>query len=166
MPPFKDMILIGIGASLAFGDLQPAQILTKSIPVLSHVSKIRMISRFYRTKAWPDPSDPSFLNAVVAIETDLDPQQLLSALHEIEARFGRVRGRRNAPRTLDLDLLAYGALQQDGPPILPHPGVASRDFVLAPLCDIAPDWRHPATGRTALEMRDALNETDAEPFSA
>lgn len=82
------------------------------------------------------------------------PQDLLQALHDVEAEYGRIRGARNASRTLDLDLLAYRDLVIDEPGgvNLPHPRLAERAFVLQPLAELAPCWRHPVTGLTPAEM--------------
>ncbi|MBN8552700.1 MAG: 2-amino-4-hydroxy-6-hydroxymethyldihydropteridine diphosphokinase [Caulobacterales bacterium] len=107
-------------------------------------------SSWWRSDAWPDPSAPPFLNGVVIVETELGPRETLSALHRIEAAFGRDRHTPNAPRTLDLDLIAYGreAGMFDGL-VLPHPRAAERRFVMGPLAEIAPDWRCPVTGERA-----------------
>ncbi len=116
------------------------------------MSHLKIVSSLYETPAWPDPADPPFVNAAAAIETDMRPEALLAALHAIEAGFGRRRSERNAPRTLDLDLLAYHDIVQGEDEqglVLPHPRLANRAFVLAPLAEIAPDWRHPVTGETA-----------------
>jgi 2-amino-4-hydroxy-6-hydroxymethyldihydropteridine diphosphokinase len=109
-------------------------------------------SRFYRSAAWPDPSAPPFVNAVALIETALEPRALLKLLHEVEAKFGRKRGRPNAPRTLDLDILDYEGKVEDGPPALPHPRLDDRLFVLMPLRDVAAHWRHPVSGRKVDEL--------------
>ena len=111
-------------------------------------------SSWWRSAAWPDPADPPFLNGVVLVETDLDPRQTLAALHRIEAAFGRDRGHRNAPRTLDLDLIAYGRVEMDDGLVLPHPSATERRFVMGPLAEVAPDWRDPASGRTAADLVD------------
>ena len=84
------------------------------------------------------------MNGVAVVETSLPPGDLLALLHEIERRFGRERREVNAARILDLDLIAYGDLvRTDAPPLLPHPRLHERAFVLLPLADVAPDWRHP-----------------------
>ena len=107
-------------------------------------------SSWWRSQAWPDPTDPPFLNGVVIVRTDYDPHALMAALGRIEDAFGRVRGARNAPRTLDLDLIAYGREQGDcGGLILPHPRAAERKFVMGPLAEIAPGWMHPVVGARA-----------------
>ena len=118
------------------------------------MSQVKRRSSLYECPAWPDPADPPFVNAVAEIDTALAPEPLLAALHAIEAGFGRRRSQRNAPRTLDLDLIAYRDETQaaaDGL-VLPHPRLSGRAFVLAPLAEIAPDWRHPTSGQTAAEM--------------
>jgi 2-amino-4-hydroxy-6-hydroxymethyldihydropteridine diphosphokinase len=120
-------------------------------------------SRLYRSPAWPDPSDPEFVNAVARVETNLDPAALLARLHALEASFGRVRREVNAPRTLDLDLIDYdGRISAPGAvPIVPHPRMDKRAFVLLPLADVAPNWRHPASGRAIAELIAALPDPGA-----
>ncbi len=110
-------------------------------------------SSLYRTAPVGLKHQPDFINAVVKLTTDLSPLELLGRLFEIEARFGRVRSIRNAPRTLDLDLLLCDDLMLDlpGPPrlTLPHPRMTERAFVLAPLAEIAPDLTIPGAGLVA-----------------
>lgn len=121
-------------------------------------------SSWWTSLAWPDPSDPPFLNGVARVETGLDPHALMAALGRIEDAFGRRRGRPNAPRTLDLDLVAYGRLKGDlDGLILPHPRAAQRRFVMGPLAEIAPDWRHPGGGVAAELARTATVGCDAAP---
>ncbi len=122
--------------------------------------RVAKVSAFYSTPAWPDPSDPAFINAVAAVETNLDPQALLTALHGIEDQFGRVRSRLNGPRTLDLDLLDYEGRVSGGWPVLPHPRLSERAFVLVPLGDVAPAWRHPVTGRQLADLLEALPDDE------
>jgi 2-amino-4-hydroxy-6-hydroxymethyldihydropteridine diphosphokinase len=102
--------------------------------------------------AWMCAPSPPFVNAVAHVETALSPTELLAALHNVETAFGRKRSERNAPRTLDLDLLDYDGRIEPGPPELPHPRMAERGFVLIPLKDVASDWRHPATGRNVQSL--------------
>ncbi|HEY3813665.1 MAG TPA: 2-amino-4-hydroxy-6-hydroxymethyldihydropteridine diphosphokinase [Caulobacteraceae bacterium] len=124
-------------------------------------------SSWWRSAAWPDPAGPEYRNGVAIVETTLDPAAVLQALHRIEGRFGRERGERNAPRTLDLDLVAYGRLVRDTDPTLPHPRAAERRFVMGPLTEIAPAWLHPVTHKTASELAARASVgSDASPAGA
>ena len=120
-------------------------------------------SSWWTSQAWPDPSAPPFLNGVAIVQTDLDAPGVMSVLGRIEDAFGRRRGARNAPRTLDLDLVAYARLSGDfGGLILPHPRAAERLFVMGPLAEIAPAWRHPDLNSRAGDLaREALVGRDA-----
>ena len=123
-------------------------------------------SGWWRSAAWPDPAEPAYLNAVAWVETDLEPQAVLNALLEIETAFGRRRSVPNAPRTLDLDLIAHGRRTIDEPSlVVPHPRAAERLFVMGPLAEIAPGWRHPVTGETAVDLAGRASVgTDATPI--
>lgn len=151
------MILIGLGANLkserggtprhtleaALGDMEAAGI------------KVVRRSRWYRSAPVPPSAQPWYLNGVAAVETALAPAALLVALHRIEAEFGRERGEKGAARTLDLDLLDYAGMVsagEGGAPILPHPRLHERAFVLLPLAEVAPNWRHPALGKGVEEL--------------
>lgn len=162
------MILVALGSSLAFNRLTPENIITSAVNALEDVCDVIARSRLYNSPAWPDPSDPPFINAVIRVEAALGPEQLLAALHALEAAYGRRRTQRNAPRTLDLDLIDYEgrvwAAQEGGGLILPHPRLAERDFVLAPLAEVAPEWRHPVTGQSAEEMLAKLEAKTAIPI--
>lgn len=151
------MILIGLGANLPSVAGTPEQTLRMSLVTLSGSGvNVKSVSRLYQTPAWPDPSDPPFVNAVARVETARDPAALMALLVSTEDAFGRVRGRRNSPRTLDLDLLDYEGRVEPGPPVLPHPRLRSRGFVLVPLADVAPAWRHPESGQRVDELIAAL----------
>jgi 2-amino-4-hydroxy-6-hydroxymethyldihydropteridine diphosphokinase len=127
--------------------------------------RVRAVSRWWRSAAWPDPTDPPFVNGVVLATTALEPEAALRALHRIESAFGRDRKAPNAPRTLDLDLIALGRTVLEGPPItLPHPRAAERLFVMGPLAEIAPGWVHPVSGETAENLASsAVIGQDAVP---
>jgi 2-amino-4-hydroxy-6-hydroxymethyldihydropteridine diphosphokinase len=157
------MILIGLGANLPSDAGPPADTLKRALGELErHGVEIRRVSFFYKTPAWPDPADPAFVNAVAAVQTRLQPVELLMLLHGVETALGRLRSAPNAPRTLDLDLLDYDGQVLDTPRlVLPHPRVAARSFVLVPLRDVAPDWRHPVTGQGVEELLAALPDRDA-----
>ena len=123
-------------------------------------------SSWWTSAAWPDPAAPAYLNGVVLVETAASAANVLTTLHRIEAHFGRVRAEANAPRTLDLDLIAHGRTVLEGAVIVPHPRAHERLFVMGPLAQIAPDWRHPVIGRTAADLAaDATVGTDATPVA-
>lgn len=122
-------------------------------------------SRWWRSAAWPDAGDPPFLNGVARVETHLEPAEALARLHAIEAEAGRVRAMRNAPRALDLDLIAWEGRVEAGPPQLPHPRAAERRFVMGPLAELAPAWVHPLEGETAAALAErAQVGRDARPL--
>ena len=147
------MILIGLGANLPSPAGPPAASLSAALGRLKQCGiAILSVSSFYQTPAWPDPSEPAFVNAVASVATRLQPAELLALLHDVEAGFGRVRGMANAPRTLDLDLLDYDGRILASEIVLPHPRMAERSFVLAPLAEIAPGWQHPLTRQSAGEL--------------
>jgi len=158
------MILVAAGSSLPFCGIDSQQIVSRAFFALGRITHLKKISCLYETQAWPDPADPPFINAVAEIDTRMSPEALLQTLLAIEAAFGRRRSARNAPRSLDLDMLAYHQARRSGGEsglILPHPGLHEREFVLAPLCDIAPEWRHPVTGAAAKAMLEALPTHEA-----
>ena len=127
--------------------------------------KILKRSGWWRSAAWPDPNGPEYRNGVAIVETDAGPREVLAALLAVEAALGRTRSDRNAPRTLDLDLIAHSRRIIDAPGLtLPHPRAHERLFVMGPLAEIAPGWTHPVLGSTALELaRAASVGLDAAP---
>jgi 2-amino-4-hydroxy-6-hydroxymethyldihydropteridine diphosphokinase len=144
------MILIGLGGNLPspkFGP--PEKTLLAALERLSAGGiTIVACSKFYRSAPVPASDQPWYVNAVARVETGLAPKPLLKAILALERDFGRTRTVANAARVLDIDLLAYGDIVT-GPeavPILPHPRLEQRAFVLCPLAEIAPDWRHPVSG--------------------
>jgi len=160
------VILIALGANLSSSAGTPADTLVSALRALDTRNiTVERQSGFYRSAAWPNPTDPPFVNAVAAIKTGLSPERLLARLHDVEAEFGRSRSERNAPRPLDLDLIDYDGLIQQGPPELPHPRMLERAFVLLPLRDVAPDWRHPVSGLTVGELISRLSKLDIQPLS-
>lgn len=150
---------IALGSNVAGRFQNPAAAVEAAVDALkANDINILLCSRLYRSAAWPNPADPEFVNAVVVAGTDLPPAALLARLHKIETEFGRIRRLANAPRTLDLDIVDYaGLISGEGEsPILPHPRMADRAFVLLPLAEVAPDWRHPITGVAIDELISAL----------
>ena len=138
---------IGLGANVGAA----AATLRAALDELADLPRTRLLraSRLYRTPAWGVEAQPDFVNAVAALETRLAARELLDALLEIERRHGRDRHReqRWGPRTLDLDLLLYGAMEIDEPGLrVPHPQLHRRGFVLVPLLEIAPDLELPGHG--------------------
>ena len=120
-------------------------------------TRLAAVSSVYETAPVGYTDQPFFLNAVVAVETDIAAAALLDSMQAIEARHERQRSIRWGPRTLDLDLLLYGDHLIDTDRLrVPHPHVAERGFVLAPLCAIAPELRHPRTGRLFCSLYEEL----------
>lgn len=165
---------IAFGANLAGEAGPPEDAVPAAMAALARRTDTRMTaSRLFRTPAFPPGAGPDFVNAAVSMSWGGTAEALLAVLHEVEAAFGRTRTARWEARLMDLDLIALGrtvvpdmATQahwsallperaaQETPDrlILPHPRMAERSFVLAPLADVAPGWRHPVSGRSVAEM--------------
>jgi 2-amino-4-hydroxy-6-hydroxymethyldihydropteridine diphosphokinase len=159
-------VIIALGSNLSVLPSAPSDILCAALDQFqkSGLSVVRR-SSFWGSAAWPDPAEPDYINAVALVETTLEPEAVLETLHALEARFERVRGRPNAPRTLDLDLIAYGRQVRAQSLILPHPRAAERLFVMGPLAEIAPGWTHPLNGRTATVLAASASVgCDARPL--
>jgi 2-amino-4-hydroxy-6-hydroxymethyldihydropteridine diphosphokinase len=141
------MILISIGANLpGLEGGAPNETCQAAIPYLLEIPGLTFValSRWYRTVSMPRADFPDYCNGVVRFHGDADAAELLERLHGIEAVFGRERFELNGPRTLDLDIVDLNGIIREGPsPILPHPRTHERAFVLRPLLDVAPGWRHP-----------------------
>lgn len=162
------MIVIGLGANLSsprYGGPQRACEAALDALRAAGVAVPRR-SRWYRSAPVPASDQPWFVNAVAEVETGLSAAELLDLLHRIEREMGREHRVRNEARVIDLDLLVYGETVS-GPgetPVLPHPRLAERAFVVLPLAELAPDWRHPRTGQSLAAMVRALPEDQrAEP---
>lgn len=174
----SDVAVVALGANLpsAFGG--PRKTLEHALSRLDGGRwRVKRRSRWWRTPAYPPGSGPDFINGVALLETVASPAETLAQLHEVEAELGRERRARWAPRTVDLDLLAMGATvlpdlktahawlsmsdaaASTATPdtlVLPHPRLQERAFVLAPMVDVAPEWRHPVLDQTARQLLEAL----------
>ncbi|GAB4574665.1 MAG: 2-amino-4-hydroxy-6-hydroxymethyldihydropteridine diphosphokinase [Rhodothalassiaceae bacterium] len=174
-PPDSDGgVFIGLGSNLPHRGQSPEAVMRTAIAACRDAGlALGAVSSLYRSKAEGGPMQPDYLNAVIEVATTLAPGDLLALLHDIEARMGRERLVRYGPRTLDLDLLDMrGAVLPDparwqaetareSAPlflVLPHPRLHLRRFALAPLLEIAPDWRHPVLGVQGADLLASLPE--------
>jgi len=148
---------VALGANIG----EPVRHLRAAVEDMAALPGTAVVARssLYRSAPVGLVDQPDFINAVVALDTDLEPLALLRALLAVEARHGRVRSVPNAPRTLDLDLLLHGDRQQDEPELtLPHPRMHERAFVLLPLLEIAPDVRIPGLGAARDFLPDVIDQ--------
>ncbi|HZD26986.1 MAG TPA: 2-amino-4-hydroxy-6-hydroxymethyldihydropteridine diphosphokinase [Alphaproteobacteria bacterium] len=157
------MILIGLGANLPSPRHgPPRQTLEAALARLAALgAPVQRHSPWYRSAPVPASDQPWFVNGVAELDWPGTAEELLALLHRVEAEFGRVRLKRWEARVLDLDLLAFGDAVIGWPPegeglTVPHPRLHERLFVLCPLNDLAPGWRHPVFGRTAAELLASL----------
>jgi 2-amino-4-hydroxy-6-hydroxymethyldihydropteridine diphosphokinase len=155
---------VALGANLQ----DPVQQVRDAIAELGNIEHtlVLAVSSLYRTAPIGYADQPDFINAVAKLQTGLSPHQLLDALHAIENRHGRRRSVRNAPRTLDLDLLLYGIrVVHEGDLTLPHPRMHERAFVLMPLLEIAPDASVPGHASVA-QLLAQVDRTGVEKLDA
>ena len=158
-------VLIALGSNL--GDR--AGFLLGGLARLSALDGFELagLSQVYETEPVGPVGQGPYLNAVLRGRSELTPRELLREMLRIEASLGRLRQQRWGPRTLDLDLLDYGGLVLEEPGLrLPHPRLHQRPFVLVPLGDVAPDWRHPTLKKTAVELLGSLDSTGVKPWQA
>lgn len=180
---------VAFGANLPSEVGTPRETLFAAVLALSQVPGLRVTggSRVYETPCFPNGAGPDFINFAVEFCTSMTAAALLKHLHEIEAKFGRLRRARWAGRGIDLDLLAFedevapdmevvrewvnlplDEQAQHAPDqmILPHPRLQDRAFMLIPFAELAPDWRHPILGKTVIQMLDALPESEKTEVKA
>ncbi|TPG61187.1 2-amino-4-hydroxy-6-hydroxymethyldihydropteridine diphosphokinase [Roseomonas nepalensis] len=168
MPEGGGDILVAIGANLPGTDgAAPLATCRRAAGTLDGLLGLSLVavSRWWETAPEPpDPASPWYVNGVARLRGEADPAALLAALQAIEAAAGRVRPYPNAPRTLDLDIVAIGRLLRTAPdPVLPHPRAHLRRFVLEPLREVFPGWTDPASGRSVTEMLLALPDAPMRP---
>ena len=139
-------VYLGLGGNLGNRE----ELLRQAIAAMAAPDlRIKRVSPVYETAPVEAPAQPWFLNLVVEAETNLFPRQLLARVRKAEHALGRKRGIPNGPRTIDIDILFYGSFVIDTPELtVPHPRLAGRRFVLAPMADLAPDFRDPASRLT------------------
>jgi len=163
------VIFIGIGANLPSDVYGPPRAACGAALCLLEQWQVRIVSRsrWLTTAPVPAMDQPWYVNGVVHVSTDLPPQALMETLLGIETSLGRRRGEKNASRVLDLDIVAYDDLVMQPDPgsdtgiVIPHPRMTERAFVLRPLAELSPEWRHPATRQTVSELLAEL-PTDQE----
>ncbi len=155
---------IALGANLPYAGMSPAQTLSAAILALPGAgASVRKVSSLWHSPAWPDPEQPAFVNAVARVSTRLAPLDLLRRLHVLERRFGRRRSARNAPRTLDLDIISFdGVAMRSRALTLPHPRAMQRAFVLLPLREVVPGRCFPGTCKNLDALIAALPEQDRQ----
>ncbi|WGW04946.1 2-amino-4-hydroxy-6-hydroxymethyldihydropteridine diphosphokinase [Tropicibacter oceani] len=173
-PSLEQEIVIALGSNLGSTAGSPTATIAAALLALNSAgARLRRVSRFYATPCFPEGAGPDYVNACAVLTGLGSPAQALDLLHQIESDFDRQRIARWGSRTLDLDLLAIGDIvlpdrqgfahwhdlpaadQRRVAPdqlILPHPRLHERAFVLVPMCDVAPDWRHPVLGLTTAQM--------------
>ncbi|HEX4180514.1 MAG TPA: 2-amino-4-hydroxy-6-hydroxymethyldihydropteridine diphosphokinase [Caulobacteraceae bacterium] len=164
---YDDAVVVALGGNLRGGFESSKALLATALGAFATAGlRVHKCSLWWRSASWPDPTHPDYLNGVAIVETALDPRATLAALHGLERRFGRRRDEPNAPRTLDLDLIAHGrTILSERDLILPHPRAAERRFVMGPLAEVAPDWTHPILGETAAVLAaKASVGADARPI--
>ena len=153
------LVYLGLGTNLGNKQLN----LNQAIEALKGVGEVKCQSSFLSSKPWGFESENEFVNAVIVIETKLQPMELLTKAQEIETILGRkAKSEKNySDRIIDIDILFYDELILDAPELkIPHPLIAERDFVVLPLVEIAPDLYHPLLKRTMVELRNELTNKE------
>ncbi len=137
--------------------------LQRALSLLQEQMTITAVSPIYVTEPWGDTNQPEFLNICAAAVTDLRPKEVLTTIKSIEDDMGRVASRHWGPRLIDIDLILYGReVVRDGDLTVPHPHMAERAFVLAPLADIIPNFVHPENGQTIQALLEAVDQEGVE----
>ncbi len=157
------MIYIGLGSNLG---RREENLLRATTLISTMIAEIELASSIIETEPWGNQDQPSFLNQVIGISTNLTPSELLERLQAIELIMGRERKEKWGPRTIDLDILFYRDEVIEEPSLtIPHPFIEKRDFVLQPLYEISPYFVHPVSGQTIEEMYLNLSEEHEQSTS-
>lgn len=155
-------VFLALGTNLG----ERAENLRAAIHALEPEVEVIKCSPVYETPPWGFEDQPKFLNQVIEGETDLDPEELLEYLKRIEKMIGREKTFRYGPRLIDIDILFFDQLVIDSPPlVIPHAHMAEREFVLLPLADLAPEFIHPVSGETILDLLSNVESDDIKLFS-
>jgi len=142
-------LLIGLGSNLG----HPAAQIAEAVRRLSARMEVRGVSSLYRSAPVGPQDQPDYVNAVLRGMSAASPEEVLADARSVEQALGRVRTVRDGPRTIDVDVLDLGGMVLETPDlVLPHPRMAGRSFVLVPLAEVDPEWRHPVLGLTAMEL--------------
>ena len=154
-------VYLSLGTNLGDRATNLAAARTKLAPT----ARLLAASRIYETPPWGYLHQPAFLNQALRVETDLAPVQLLADLKALEVRLGRVPSARYGPRQIDMDILLYDDLILETPGlVIPHPQLAYRAFVLAPLADLAPNLLHPVLKQTIQELLEKVDRSGMKVF--
>tara|TARA_Y100001970_G_scaffold293837_1_gene443704 strand:+ start:10007 stop:10537 length:531 start_codon:yes stop_codon:yes gene_type:complete len=162
------MIFIGIGSNLSSKFGNKIKNIELAISLLKQEGiNILKKSSFYETYSQPNIQDPKFVNIVISVSTKLQPTELMELLLNIEKKLGRKRGKKNSPRTCDLDILDFNGIIKDfnlekTHLSIPHKNMADRNFVLYPLKEISTNWIHPKTKKKISDLIDNLNNSNNE----
>jgi 2-amino-4-hydroxy-6-hydroxymethyldihydropteridine diphosphokinase len=152
-------IYLGLGSNIGDRDAN----LAAALQALAAIGAVERVSSVYDTAPMLYTNQPRFHNLVCQARTGLSPDALLHAVKEIERQLGRTSGPRYGPRVIDIDLLLYDRLIVTTPALtIPHPRMAERAFVLAPLAELAPTLTHPVLGETIAELLRRVPESDVE----
>ena len=159
------MILLALGANIPSRFGTPNQSLNHALALLPERGvRVLKVSRLYSNPAVPASDQPDYVNCVAAVFTTVGPGDLIEICLEIERELGRVRSERWGPRSIDIDIIDFDGKEVRSPQLtLPHPRLGERAFVLIPLLEVAPDWRHPVTGEKGTDL---LARVDAVARSA
>ena len=142
--------VLHLGTNLGFRtiNLELAEVL-----VSNYIGEIKQLSSIYQTAPWGVTDQAPFLNQAMVITTGLSPKDILRQIHNIEHKLGRIKEEKWGPRIIDIDIIFYGQVMIENPDLkIPHPHLTNRSFVLKPLLEICPEWKHPQSGQTIREL--------------